>query len=277
MLDVPVPGAAAEDALAALDDLAAYSLATRDSQGQAFLVHRLVQDVTRRGLEEAGTATARLTEALGWVDAAFTGQPDDVRTWPRLDPLAQHADAVAAYADTAGIADPTGRLMGALGVLFSGKALHDREEPLKRRALAIDEANLGNDHPEIATDLNNLAQLLKDTNRLGEAEPLMRRALAITEASFGSDHPNVAIRLSNLAGLLQATNRLGEAEPLMRRALAIDEASLGKDHPNVATALNNLAGLLQATNRLGDAEPLCRRVIGIFEASLGKNHPNVAI
>ena len=78
------PGAAAEDALAALDDLAAYSLATRDSQGQAFLVHRLVQDVTRRGLEEAGTATARLTEALGWVDAAFTGQPDDVRTWPRL-------------------------------------------------------------------------------------------------------------------------------------------------------------------------------------------------
>jgi hypothetical protein len=84
LLDVPVPGVATEDAPAALDDLAAYSLATRDPEGQAFLVHRLVQDVTRRGLEEAGTATARLTEALGWVDAAFAGQPDDVRTWPRL-------------------------------------------------------------------------------------------------------------------------------------------------------------------------------------------------
>ncbi len=145
-----------------------------------------------------------------------------------------------------------------------------------RRALAIDEASLGKDHPNVATDLNNLARLLQATNRLGEAEPLMRRALAIDEASLGKDHPNVAIRLNNLAPLLQATNRLGEAEPLMRRALAIDEASLGKDHPNVATDLNNLAALLQATNRLGEAEPLMRRALAIDEASLGKDHPNVA-
>ena len=104
-----------------------------------------------------------------------------------------------------------------------------------RRALAIDEASFGPDHPNVAIDLNNLAQLLQATNRLAEAEPLMRRALAIDEASFGPDHPNVAIRLNNLAQLLQATNRLAEAEPLMRRALAIDEASFGPDHPNVAT------------------------------------------
>ena len=61
-----------------------------------------------------------------------------------------------------------------------------------RRALAIDEASFGNDHPNVAIRLNNLAQLLQATNRLGEAEPLMRRALAIDKASFGTDHPNVA-------------------------------------------------------------------------------------
>jgi hypothetical protein len=48
-----------------------------------------------------------------------------------------------------------------------------------RRALAIDEASFGADHPRVAIDLNNLAQLLQDTKRLAEAEPLMRRALAI--------------------------------------------------------------------------------------------------
>ena len=63
-----------------------------------------------------------------------------------------------------------------------------------RRALGIDEASYGPDHPNVATDLNNLAQLLQATNRLGEAEPLMRRALGIDEASYGPDHPNVAIR-----------------------------------------------------------------------------------
>ena len=93
----------------------------------------------------------------------------------------------------------------------------------------------------MATSLNNLAQLLQATNRLGEAEPLMRRALEIDEQSYGPDHPNVAGDLNNLAQLLQDTNRLGEAEPLMRRALEIDEHSHGPDHPKVAIRLNNLA------------------------------------
>ncbi|MGH8521729.1 MAG: tetratricopeptide repeat protein, partial [Gammaproteobacteria bacterium] len=100
-------------------------------------------------------------------------------------------------------------------------------------------------HPEVATDLNNLAQLLQDTHRLEEAEPLMRRALAILEKILGAEHPSVATALNNLATLLQNTYRLEEAEPLMRRALAIDEQSYGPEHPKVAIRLNNLAGLLQ--------------------------------
>ena len=44
---------------------------------------------------------------------------------------------------------------------------------------AIDEVNFGPAHPNVARHLNNLAVLLKDTNRLWDAEPLMRRALAI--------------------------------------------------------------------------------------------------
>ena len=37
-----------------------------------------------------------------------------------------------------------------------------------RRALEIDEASFGEHHPTVAIRLNNLAQLLKDTNRIGE-------------------------------------------------------------------------------------------------------------
>ena len=109
---------------------------------------------------------------------------------------------------------------------------------------------------EVAIRLNNLAQLLQDTNRLAEAEPMMRHALAIDEKSYGPEHPDVAIRLNNLAGLLQATNRLAEAEPLMRRALAIDEKNYSQEHPDVAIDLSNLAALLHATNRQAMAEPL---------------------
>jgi tetratricopeptide (TPR) repeat protein len=159
-----------------------------------------------------------------------------------------------------------------LGILFYRKAQWNAAEAeFKEAQRFVDsEANT-------ATILNNLALLLKDTNRLQEAEPLMRRALAIDEKSYAPEHPNVATDLNNLAQLLQATNRLEEAESLMRRALAIDEKSYGPEHPNVATDLNNLAQLLQATNRLEEAEPLMRRALAIDEKSYGPEHPNVAI
>ncbi len=77
-------------------------------------------------------------------------------------------------------------------------------EPLFRRALKIDEASLGSDHPSVAIRLNNLASLLQDTNRLADAEPLLRRALAIFEASLGPDHPNSVTVRENLNSLLAA-------------------------------------------------------------------------
>ena len=55
----------------------------------------------------------------------------------------------------------------------------EEAELLMRRALAIDEAVFGGDHPDVARDLNNLAQLLRATNRLEEAEPLCRRTVEI--------------------------------------------------------------------------------------------------
>jgi hypothetical protein len=51
----------------------------------------------------------------------------------------------------------------------------------------------------VARDLNNLAELYRATNRLGEAEPLYKRALAIFEQSFGPEHPNTKIVAENLA------------------------------------------------------------------------------
>ena len=287
LLDVPVPRAgddsaapgvpeAAADPSAALAELADLSLVSRGADLPTFALHRLVQEVTRRNQQEP-SGRASLFEALEWMNAAFVGSPQDVRTWSTLTPLVPHAKAVADHGDRAGIGSPTDRLMSQLGVLYHCQALHREAEPLMRRALEIDERSYGVGHPNVAVLLNNLGSLLQTMNRLVEAEPLMRRALEIDERSFGADHPRVAIRLNNLAQLLQATNRLVEAEPLMRRALEIDERSLGADHPDVAIDLNNLAQLLQATNRLVEAEPLMRRALGIDERSFGADHPRVAI
>ena len=59
----------------------------------------------------------------------------------------------------------------------------DAAEPLYARALEIDEAALGPDHPGIATDLGNLALLHKKREDHAKAEPMFRRALEIVESA----------------------------------------------------------------------------------------------
>lgn len=62
--------------------------------------------------------------------------------------------------------------------------------PLAQRSVALTKAQHGEDDPQYALALTNLAGLLQATNRLAEAEPLFRGALAIDEKRLGSDHPD---------------------------------------------------------------------------------------
>ena len=166
----------------------------------------------------------------------------DLARWKESEEQQRHALAEATeFANAKLVAQASSDL----AQLLQDTNRFEEAELLMRRALEIDVAAFGEQHPTVATDLCNLATLLQDTNRLGEAEPLMRRMLEIDVATFGEQHPTVATDLCNLAALLQDTNRLGEAEPLMRRALEIDVAAFGKQHPTVATDLCHLATLLQ--------------------------------
>jgi tetratricopeptide (TPR) repeat protein len=49
---------------------------------------------------------------------------------------------------------------------------------------------LGEEHPDMALSLNNLAALYDNQGRYAEAEPLYQRALAIVEKVLGEEHPS---------------------------------------------------------------------------------------
>ena len=83
-----------------------------------------------------------------------------------------------------------------------------------RRALEIDESSFGPEHPNVAIDLNNLAQLLQDTHRLEEAEPLMRQSSLILlnfTSKTGHEHPSIRTSLKNYKILLDELS-LSQAE-----------------------------------------------------------------
>ena len=75
---------------------------------------------------------------------------------------------------------------------------------LYERALRIDEAAYGADHPAVATCANNLGRVLRAQDDYAGARTLYERALRISEAALGAEHRTVAIRLNNLGLVLQA-------------------------------------------------------------------------
>jgi len=149
-------------------------------------------------------------------------------------------------------------------------------EPLFQQAREIYQAQLGEDHPDTATNLNNLAGLYYAQGRYGEAEPLFQQALRIRTAQLGEHHPHTASSLANLAGLYYAQGRYGEAERLFQQALEIHRKQLGEHHPDTTTSLNNLALLYQSQGRYGEAEPLFQQALQIYQAQLGEDHPHTA-
>ena len=105
-------------------------------------------------------------------------------------------------------------------LLRTGK--YDRGVVVAKKALEVAEQNVGPDHPNVATILNNLAGLYKAQGHYAQAEPLFKRSLAIKEKALGPDHPAVATSLNNLATFYRAMNRDDEAEPLEQRAARIE-------------------------------------------------------
>jgi tetratricopeptide (TPR) repeat protein len=98
---------------------------------------------------------------------------------------------------------------------------YDRAIVVAKKALEVAEKNVGPNHPDVATSLNNLAALYRTQGQYAQAEPLFKRSLAILEKALGPDHPNVATSLNNLAELYRATKRVVEAEKLEERAARI--------------------------------------------------------
>ena len=60
---------------------------------------------------------------------------------------------------------------------------------------------LGEEHPDVAACLNNLALLYRNQERYAEAEPLLQQALEIASKSLGVDHSRTQTIRKNLKSL----------------------------------------------------------------------------
>ncbi|MBK9754073.1 MAG: serine/threonine protein kinase [Nannocystis sp.] len=198
--------------------------------------------------------------------------------------LAQHAAGLVWSRVAAVIVARLGEEEGLLGADLRsevGQVLDARGDSAAaivqaREALAIREARLGSEHPDVATSLHNLGVASLHRGARDEAADYLERALTIRRAVLGAEHPEVAASYNWLGNTSTARGQNDQAIALHRAALAIREKTLPPDHPDIASSLNNLGGCLSNEGDHEAALALQRRALAICERTLAPEHPDIA-
>jgi tetratricopeptide (TPR) repeat protein len=123
-------------------------------------------------------------------------------------------------------------------------------EPLYLQALELRKKLLGNEHPDVAISLNNLALLYNTQGRYEEAELLYLQALELRKKVMSEDHPDVATSYFNLGGLYHQQGQYQKAKSLYLPALHIYQQRLGQTHLDTQVLLSWLNALPKDTEAL---------------------------
>jgi tetratricopeptide (TPR) repeat protein len=141
-------------------------------------VHRLVQTVLRDTLPIT-TKQRWIHSAIHAILVTYPESPAFIN-WPALERLLPHALACVTWIEQMSLTDPTfAALLNQVGYYLYVRKRYTEAEPVLKHALAMKEQQLGDEHLDTATGLNNLALLYHEQERYVEAEFLYQRALPV--------------------------------------------------------------------------------------------------
>ncbi len=141
-------------------------------------------------------------------------------------------------------------------------------ESLYRRALPMFEAH-GKPSTAWAIVLNNLALLLRDQRRLGDAERMARQGIEMALLVAGPYHPAVAAGYADLSAIYQQRGDSVKAIQALDRALAIRQKHAGSNHASLIPLWAAEAEIRFSDGNLDAAEALYRKAISVSARASG--------
>ena len=170
-----------------------------DQETRSFTLHRLVRTVTWT-LADERQRRAAIETAQDFLNATLPNPDYDRDRWTAWQTLSTHLNALYSRLEETQMAagESLSQILNQHAMWHFHRANYHVAEPLMRRALAIDEASFGTDHPNVATDLNNLA-LAPSHQPPGRGRAADAPCAGHRRGSYGSGPSHVAIGLNNLA------------------------------------------------------------------------------
>ncbi len=167
----------------------------------------------------------------------------------------------------------TADILMQLGTLArDGRSRPDQATNYVRQALLIYRSVLGDERPEVAGALNELASIAVWQYDYGQAEKYQRDALEIYQATLSRDHPDHAVALANLGMILVERGKYAEAESMLNEALEVERRVFGPTHQRIAQTLESLGALYERRGEYRRAIDTLNEAIALTRQRLGPEH-----
>lgn len=235
-----------------------------DLEAASEAIRRAVETATRDDEElvliDALWTESHIVRELGDIDRAM-------RNLERVIPLAKSAVEKGDFPPElyAGMYNSRGYIQAMRGELEAAERDY-------RTALALDEAEFGPHHPEVAVDVHNLAWLANNRGHHEEALELLDRAHAIRIDTLGPDHFAIAVEHTLRASILVRMGRFDEAEPIIDEGLALIAAEYGEDSAYVIRNQEAPVKILLARGETDAALAHATRTLADHDRLYGPEH-----
>ena len=140
-------------------------------------------------------------------------------------------------------------------------------------SLEILDSIFGENHPDYAISLNNLAKLFALNNDLQRAISYGNKVLEIRIQLFGENHSDVAISYGNLSSYHFSNGNYSLAIDNCLKSLSVFEKIVGKNSADYARTLINLASIYLKTKDYHRAIECLRNSQGIYNSLMGDKCP----
>ncbi len=147
---------------------------------------------------------------------------------------------------------------------------HAAALPLYRQALEIRRTALGENHPDFATSLNNLAMLYLDDGGPRRRSTPLPPGAGDPPHRAGREPPGLRHQPEQPGGVVPAMGDHAAALPLYRQAWRSAAPRWARTTPTTPPDLNNLALFYAATGRASEALPLMEQAAAIDDRMIGQ-------
>lgn len=156
-----------------------------------------------------------------------------------------------------------------LALLLERKGSYPEALQLLRESADVRRQVYGQDSPDFALALHNLAGALIDAGDLTGAEATERQALELQRKILGDNHPDLGYALNNLGFLLMEKGDWQAAEPVLRENLELRRRTMGEKNAIFASALNNWGRVLQQKGDYDQAEAAFKQALATITQAAG--------